>query len=122
MEVQIKENQRHEENFKKLHFHPSQEDFLYKLADFLHSSTSLHIHAIRGFIFRACRKFQVRNCKPFSATINLGEVEMFKFWIEFSSLIISEVTKRAIKAENELKFERKLGEAYKLYQAHFDNL
>jgi hypothetical protein len=120
MEVKIKENRTNEEIFNKLHFHPKQEDFLYDLAEFLHSSTpSLHVHAMRGFIFRACRKWQVRNCKPFYSIMNRGEVEMFKFWIEFSSLIVTEVTKRVIKAENELKFERKLGEAYALYQANF---
>ena len=120
MGAQIKENHIREENFAKLHFHPTQDAFLYDLAEFLHSSTSLHIHALRGFIFRACRKWQVKNCQPFSSIINLGEVDKFKFWIEFSSLII-EVTKRVIKAENELIFERKLCEAYTLYQAQFGN-
>jgi len=122
MDIKIKENQAHEEIFNKLRFHPKQEDFLHDLAEFLHSSTpSLHVPAIRGFIFRACRKWQVRNCKPFYSIMNLGEVEMFKFWIEFSSRII-EVTKRVIKSENELKFERKLCEAYTLYQAYFCNV
>ena len=120
MEVQIKENQHDNEYYKKLHFHPEQENFIYELAEYLHLSTPLEISAMRGFLFRACRKWQLRNRRPFSSIMNEGSVERFKFWIQFSSLII-EVTRRVIKGEHELVFERMLGKAYTIYQDQFGN-
>jgi len=120
MEVKIKNGHIQEEDLNKLHIHPKQSDFINNLANFIYPSTSLHLHAIRGFIFRACRKWQIRNCKPFSSVIDLEKPDMFKFWIQFISLII-EVTKRVIKTENELNFERKLSEAYTMYQTQFSN-
>ena len=118
MEVHLIKRNTDNEYYRKLHLHPKQDLFIKELAEYLDPGISLHLHAIRGFIYRACRHWQVRNCQPFSAVLNLDRDEIFKFWIQFISIII-ELTSRCIKGENELKFERMLGEAFTLYQAHF---
>ena len=107
-----------EEYFRKLHIHPKQDEFINDLAINISSKMPYNYHAIRGFIFRACRKWQLKNRKVFSSMMSLGKLETFKFWIQFISLII-ELAKHSIKGENEVVFERMLGEAFTLYQAQF---
>ena len=117
---EIEKEQKEEAYFEKHHIHPRQEKFIDGLAELFCATMPFSIHVMRGNIFRACKKWQLKNRKPFSSTIDLGKAEMFKFWIQFISLII-EVTKRVIKTENELNFERKLSEAYTMYQTQFSN-
>ena len=113
-----KEQGEEEEYFKKLHIHPRQDEFINDLAIIICSTIPYNYHAIRGSIFRACRKWQLKNRKSFSSVMGLGKLETFKFWIQFSSLII-ELTKHSIKGENEMVFESMLGEGFTLYQAQF---
>ena len=118
MEVHLIKRNTDNVYFRKLYLHPKQDIFIKALAEYLDLGTSLHVHAIRGFIYRACRHWQVRNCQPFSSVLDLNGDDRFKFWIQFISIII-ELMSRCIKGENELKYERMLRESFTLYQAHF---
>ncbi len=116
MEVQILEKQK---KFEKLHKTIEQGKFIGDLAETICSRTSCNVYAIKGFIYRSCRKWQIKNQRYFSSAIGLNSADSFRFWIQFSSIIFTELTRLAIRGEAEWELDSILSNAFTLYNSYF---
>ena len=116
MEVQILENR---ESYQKLRKTSKQLQFINDLADFLCSIFEHNIYAMRGFILRSFKIWQVKVQKDINSIIGLTSAEGFRIWTQLCSIIFSELTKHVIQGEVEWELECLLGEGFTLYQAQF---
>ncbi len=118
MEVQIFEKH---ENYAKIQKTIGQGKFINDLAELICSRTSCNVHAIKGFIYRSCRKWQIKNQRYFTSVIGLNTADSFRFWIQLSSIIFTELTRRVIQGEAEWELDSILSNAFTLYAKQFCN-
>ena len=116
MEVQILENR---ESYQKLRKTSKQFQFITDLAEFLCSRLEYNIYAIKGFILRSFKIWQVKNQREFNSIVGLTSAEGFKIWIQLCSIIFTELTRHVIQGEAEWELECLIGEAFTLFHAQF---
>ncbi len=104
-----------QEQFQTLRKTPKQGKFINALAELISSRTPYNVFALRGFILRSCKQWQIKNQKYFYSLVGLSSEECFKSWIDLSSIIFTELTRRAIRGEAEWELGSVLSNAFTLY-------
>ncbi len=112
MEVKLKKKQGQFQNLRKT---PEQGKFIDALAKLISSRTPYGISVIRGFILRSCRQWQIKNQMYLSSVVGSSSEECFKFWIQLSSIIFTELTRRVIQGDAEWELESIISNAFTLY-------
>ena len=108
-----------EENYKQLHITPEQRLFVEDLAKMLVEFLPMKEMAMRGFIIRAAKNWQMKNKKRVSDSLNWGRKEKLDFGIELMSAIFKELTRTLVKPEQEYELELVLAEAIEMYNMLF---
>ena len=108
-----------EEDFQRLHFPPKQRLFIDDLAKLLIAFLPMKEMAMRGFIIRAVKIWQIKNRKKVSECANWGRKEMLNFGMELMSGIFTELTRTLVQPEQEQELELVLAEAIEMYNTKF---
>jgi len=108
-----------EENYKRLHITPEQRLFIEDLANMLIEFLPIKEMAMRGFIIRAAKNWQLKNRKQVSESMNWGRKEKLNFGMELMSAIFTELTRTLVQPEQEQELEMVLAEAIEMYNRIF---
>ena len=108
-----------EENYKRLHITPDQRQFIDNLAKLLVRVVSMKEMAMRGFIIRAAKNWQMKNRKQVSESETWGKEKKLAFGIELMSAIFLELTRTLVKPEQEYEVEMALAQAIEMYNEKF---
>lgn len=108
-----------EENYKKLYITPDQRLFIDNLARLLIAFLPMKDMAMRGFIIRAAKNWQMKSRKQVSESANWGREQKLKFGIELMSSVFTELTRTLVKPEQEYELEMVLAEAIEMYNKEF---
>jgi len=108
-----------EENYKRLHITPEQRQYIDDLATLLVEIVPMKEMAMRGFIIRAAKNWQMKNRKAVSESVNWGKKEKLNFGIELMSAVFTELTRTLVKPEEEYELEMALAQAIEMYNVKF---
>ena len=108
-----------EENYKRLHITPEQRQFIDDLATLLIEVVPMKEMAMRGFIIRAAKNWQMKNRKQVSESVNWGKEKKLEFGVDLMSAVFTELTRMLVKPEREYEVEMALAQAIEMYNVKF---
>ena len=108
-----------EENYKRLHITPEQRQFIDDLATLLIEVVPMKEMAMRGFIIRAAKNWQMKNRKQVSESVNWGNEKKLEFGVDLMSAVFTELTRMLVKPEREYEVEMALAKAIEMYNQKF---
>ncbi len=109
------------ENYARLHITADQRQFINDIAVLLVKVVPIKEMAMRGFIIRAGKKWQMKNRKKVSESVNWGKKEKAQFGIELMDAVFQELTRMLVEQEDELELEMALVQAIEIYNNTFLN-
>jgi len=102
-----------------LHITLEQRQFIDDLATMLIEVVPMKEMAMRGFIIRAAKNWQMKNRKQVSESETWGKEKKLEFGIELMSAIFLELTRTLVKPEQEYEVEMALAQAIEMYNEKF---